>query len=64
MTVKWNFRNEPSQGFSETPAFKVKSSWKPPNGHSIIEVFLSKNEEELFKIIETPLNYSHLTKEE
>ena len=29
-----------------------------------LEVFLSKIEEELFKIIETPLNYPNLTKEE
>ena len=28
MRIKWNFRNEPSQNFSETPAFRVKSSWK------------------------------------
>ena len=64
MRIKWNFRNEPSQNFSETPAFRVKSSWKPPKGHPNLEVFLSKIEEELFKIIETPLNYSNLTKEE
>ena len=62
--IKWNFRYEPSQDFSETSAFRVKSSWKPPEGHPNLEVFLSKIEEELFKIIETPLNYSNLTKEE
>ena len=56
-----DFRNE---DFSETPAFRVKSSWKPAKGHPNLEVFLSKIEEELFKVIETPLNYSNLTKEE
>ena len=26
MRINWNFRNEPSQNFSETPAFRVNSS--------------------------------------
>ena len=64
MRIKWNFRNEPSENFSETPVFRLKSSWKPPKGHPNLEVFLSKVEEELFKLVETPLNYSNLTKEE
>ena len=33
MRTKWNFRNEPLQGFSVAPAFTRKSSWKPPLGH-------------------------------
>ena len=64
MRMKTNFRNETSQDFSETPAFRVKSSWKPPKGHPNLEVFLRKIADELFKVIETPLNYSNLTKEE
>ena len=47
MRIKWNFRNEPSQNFSETPTFRVKSSWKPPKGHLNLEVILSKIEEQL-----------------
>ena len=64
MRIKWNFRNETSQNFSETLAFRVKTSWKPLKGHPDLEVFLNKIEEELFRIIETPLSYFNLTKEE
>ena len=42
----------------------MKSSWKPTKVHPNLEVFLSKIHEELFNVIETPLNYSNLTKEE
>ena len=62
--IKWNFQNEPSLDFSQTPAFRVKFSWKPPKGFPNLEVFLRKIKEELFKVIETPLNYSNLIKEE
>ena len=47
MRIKWNFRNEPSQGFSVAPAFTHKSSWKPPLGHPNLEVFLSQVESAL-----------------
>ena len=29
MRVKWYFRNEPSESFSNKPAFSPKSNWKP-----------------------------------
>ena len=45
---KWHFRNELSGNFSETPAFRPKSVWKPPKGHASLEVFLSRLEKELF----------------
>ena len=64
MRIKWNFRNEPSQDFSEAYTFRVKSSWKVSKRHPNLEVFLTKIEEELFKVIEAPWNYSNLTKEE
>ena len=48
MRIKWNSQNESSQDFSETPAFRGKSSWKPTKGHPNLERFLSKIEEELF----------------
>ena len=48
MRTKWNFRNEPSQDFSVTPAFARKSSWKPPLGHPNLEAFLSQVESEHF----------------
>ena len=43
-----HFRNEKSENFSETPAFRPKPIWKPPKGHASLEVFLSRLEKELF----------------
>ena len=42
MRIKWFFRNEPTPSFTETPAFKTKSSWNPPKGHACLEVYLIK----------------------
>ena len=39
MRIKWNFRNEPSEDLSDKPAFRPKSSWKPPPGHPGIVVW-------------------------
>ena len=30
MYIKWNFRDKPSEDFSDKPAFRPKSSWKLP----------------------------------
>ena len=46
MRCKWNFRNEPTNIFNETPAFRPKSRWKPLKGHASLEVFLSRVEKE------------------
>ena len=62
--IKWYFRNEISENFSEQHAVAPKSKWKPPKGHSSLEVFLSKIEKELFELAESPLNYSNFSKEE
>ena len=43
-----NFRNEPTNNFSEVPAFRPKSGWKPPKGHASLKVFLSRVEKEFF----------------
>ena len=43
--------NELSDIFSEIPAFRLKSSRKPPTRHPNLEVFLSSVEEELLKDI-------------
>ena len=48
MRCKWNFRNEPTNNFSEIAAFRFKSEWKRPKGHASLEVFLSRVEKELF----------------
>ena len=66
MRIKWNFRNEPSEDFSDTPAFRPKSSWKPPPGHPGLELFLSQIEKDIFENLvkdSTPIN-SNMTKEE
>ena len=64
MRCKWFFRNEPTENFSEAPAFRVKSNWNPPKGHPAVETFLSKLETEIFSVLPgTPLEYN-LSKEE
>ena len=64
MRIKWHFRNEPSKNFTTVPAFRSKSSWKPPAGHPNLEVFLSSIEKELFEDIGTSLRYSNLSTDE
>ena len=51
MRRKWHFRNEPTEKFSEKPAFNIKSNWNPPNGQSALEIFLSKLENEVFSVL-------------
>ena len=41
MRLKWYFRNEATEDFSETPSFRCKSSWKPPQGNASLKLFLS-----------------------
>ena len=48
MRCKWFFRNEITQDFSEVPAFRVKSNWNPPKGHSALEMSLSQVEGGIF----------------
>ena len=62
--IKWYFRNEISKNFSEVPAFCPKSSWKLPKGHPNLEVYLSQVENKLFSIVDEPIRYSNLSKEE
>ena len=51
MRIKWNFQNEPSEDFSDKPAFCPKSSWKPPAGHPGLELFLSQIENIFLKTL-------------
>ena len=44
MQIKWRFKNENSEGFSEITSLRPKSSWKPPKGNPNLEMFLSKVE--------------------
>ena len=61
MRIKWHFQNDPSYTLSEIPAFRPKSSWKPATGHPNLEAYFSSVEQELFKDVEIPLNYSNLS---
>ena len=42
MHIRWNFRDQPSEDFSDKPAFFPKSNWKPPPGHPCLELFSSQ----------------------
>ena len=42
----------------------AKSSWKPTKGNPNLDMFLSKVEQDLFKMIETPTRYSNLSSDE
>ena len=64
MLLKWYFRNEVTPNFSEVPAFRPKSSWNQPKGHSNLEVFLSEVDKKLFTVADSKLGYSNLSKEE
>ena len=64
MRFKWYFRNDPTPDFSEKPSFTPKSSWKPPTGHPNLDVFLSELEKQIFKIVDSKLDYSNFSKEE
>ena len=48
MRIKWNLRNEPSEDFSDTPAFRPKFSWKLLPGHPGFELFLSQIEKDIY----------------
>ena len=48
MHIRWNFREQSSEDFSDKPAFRSKSNWKPPPGHPGLELFLSQLEKEIF----------------
>ena len=55
ISIKWYFRTESSENFSDIPSFRPNSSRKPP---------MSKVEQDLFKTIETPTRYSNLSRDE
>ena len=51
MSCKCYFQNEPTEDFSQKPAFNVKFNWKLPNSHPALEIFLSKFESEVFSVL-------------
>ena len=60
---KWYLRDEPFEEFSEIPAFRPKSTWKPPAGDPCVELFLSKMEQ-LFSFLPGKPQSYNLAKEE
>ena len=64
MRLKWYFRNETTEDFSETPSLRCKSSWKPLQGNTSLELFLSQIGRELFEIPKKRLGYSNFSKKE
>ena len=41
MHIRWNFRDQPSEVFSDRPAFRPKSNWKPPSAFWFGTIFKS-----------------------
>ena len=64
MRCKRHFRNELPENFSETPAFRPKSVWKPLKGHASLEVFLTRLGKELFSDHISESTQSNLSPEE
>ena len=56
--------DEPSPSFSEVPAFRLKSIWKPQPGHPGVELFLSKLESDLLSFFPGKPQAYNLTEEE
>ena len=55
---------KPTRQFNEIPWCKTKSSWRPPNGHPALEIFLCKVEKDLFDICKKQQTYSNFNSEE
>ena len=64
MRNKWHFRNERTLQFSEVPCFKTKSSWRPPNGHPALAIFLIKVKKDLSDICKKQHTYCNFNSEE
>ena len=61
---KWYFRNDVTESFSQLPAFRNKSNWNPPKGHSTLEMFLSQLEGDIFSVLPGNTSSYNLTKNE
>ena len=62
--LKMHFRNEPTENFSTTPAFRVPSNWTPPINDIQLEIYLSEIEEQLSNINENGKSYPNLSPDE
>ena len=63
MRCKWYFRND-SENFRETPVFRTKSTWNPPQGHPALELFSSQMEADVFPFLLGSTTQDNLSKEE
>ena len=57
-------RNKATREFSTTRAFNPKSTWKPLNGSTSLELFLSQVEKDLLEMSKATLGYYNFSKEE
>ena len=48
MHIRWKFRDQPSEDFSDKPVFHPKSNWKPLLRHPGLKLFLSQRVKEIF----------------
>ena len=65
MRLNRYFRNEITANFSESHAFRPKSSWNPPKCYPDLETLLSEVQKARFTVkVDSKLGYSNLSKEE
>ena len=67
MCIRWNFREQPSEDFSNKPAFHSKSNWSNSSpGHPGLERFLSQLEKDIFNgLLDVSMTVqSNMSKEE
>ena len=62
MRCKWHFRNDITENFSETSVFHNKSTWNPPQGHPVLEMFLGLMEVDVFSLLPGNTTRYNLTK--
>ena len=64
MRLNRYFRNEITANFSESHAFRPKSSWNPPKCYPDLETLLSEAQKACFTVkVDSKLGYSNLSKE-
>ena len=51
MRCNWHFRNESQYITSEVSTHKLKSTWNPPKGSPVLELFLSKVKGDVFSVL-------------
>ena len=63
ITLRLLYQNDLSPSVSEKPAFKVPSSWTPPNRDVQLELYLNEIEDKLINISESGKSYPNLSKD-